>query len=87
MWRVPRPLIPSYGTPVVAHLAGRDQLLISGAERIVAYDPADGKEIWSYRWGASRSANSMVFGADCVYASTTWRDNQILCVRATAWAM
>jgi predicted Zn finger-like uncharacterized protein len=82
VWRVPRPLVPSYGTPVVAHVAGRDQLLTSGAERIVAYDPADGKEIWAYRWGASRSANSMVCGPNCVYASTTWRENQIVCVRA-----
>lgn len=82
VWRVPRPLIPSYGTPVVARLAGRDQLLLSGAERIVAYDPANGKEFWSCRWGAFRSANSMVCGPDCVYASTTWPDNQIVCIRA-----
>jgi outer membrane protein assembly factor BamB len=82
VWRAPRPLIPSYGTPVVARLAGRDQLLISGAERVVAYDPANGKEIWSFQWGASRSANSMVCGPDCVYASTTWREHQILCIRA-----
>jgi outer membrane protein assembly factor BamB len=82
VWRVPRPLEASYGTPVVARLAGRDQLLISGSERVVAYDPTSGKEIWSFRWGASRSANSMVCGPDCVYASTTWRDHQLLCIRA-----
>ena len=81
VWRVPRPLMPSYGTPVVAHLAGRDQLLLSGAEKIVAYDPATGKELWFCRWGAFRSANSIVVGPDCVYASTTWPDNQIICVR------
>jgi len=81
-WRVQRPLVPSYGTPVVARLAGRDQLLLSGAERIVAYDPTTGKELWFCRWGAFRSANSMVCGPDCVYASTTWPDNQIVCVRA-----
>ncbi len=82
VWRVPRPLMASYGTPVVAHLAGRDQLLLSGAQRIVAYDPATGKELWFFSWGAFRSANSMVCGPDCVYASTTWPDNQIVCVRA-----
>lgn len=82
VWRVPRPLMASYGTPVVAHVAGRDQLLLSGAQRIGAYDPANGKELWFYRWGAFRSANSMVCGPDRVYASTTWPDNQIVCVRA-----
>jgi outer membrane protein assembly factor BamB len=82
VWRVPRPLTASYGTPVVARLAGRDQVLIGGAERIVAYDPGGGQEIWSFRWGAARSANSMVCGPDVVYASTTARENQILCIRA-----
>ncbi len=81
-WRVGRPLAPSYGTPVVARLAGRDQLLLSGAERITAYDPADGKELWFCRWSALRSANSVVCGADCVYASTTWPKAEVVCVRA-----
>src|SRR5205807_625995 len=38
VWRVSRPAAPSYGTPVVARLAGRDQLLLGGAGRITAYD-------------------------------------------------
>jgi outer membrane protein assembly factor BamB len=81
-WRVSRPLVPSYGTPVVAHLAGRDQLLLSGAERIVGHDPGTGKELWFYRWSALRTANSMACGPDCVFASAAWRENQIVCVRA-----
>jgi len=82
VWRVPRPLMPSYGSPVVARLAGRDQLLLSGAERIVAYDPATGKELWFFRWSALRSANSMACGPDCVYATATWPDQQVVCLRA-----
>ncbi len=82
IWRVPRPLAPSYGTPVVARLAGRDQLLLCGAGRITAYEPASGKELWFYRWSAHRSANSVVASADCVFASTSWPEAQIVCVRA-----
>jgi outer membrane protein assembly factor BamB len=81
-WRVPRPLAPSYGTPVVARLAGRDQLLISGAERIVSYDPANGQEIWSCRWSGYRSASAVVCGDDRVYASTNWPREEVVCVRA-----
>ncbi len=82
VWRVNRPLAPSYGTPLVASLAGRDQLVLSGAERIVSYNPATGEELWSCRWSGYRSANSVVCGGDCVYASTTWPHGEIVCVRA-----
>jgi outer membrane protein assembly factor BamB len=82
VWRVPRPLAPSYGSPVVAHLAGRDQLLMSGAERVVAYDPATGKELWFCRWSGYRSASSVVCGDNRVFASTNWPRDEIVCVRA-----
>jgi outer membrane protein assembly factor BamB len=82
VWRVSRPTAPSYGTPVVARLAGRDQLLLSGAGGITAFDPATGKELWSCRWPAPRSASSPAWGNDCVYASTTWPEAETLCVRA-----
>jgi outer membrane protein assembly factor BamB len=81
-WRVRRPLAPNYGTPVVARLAGRDQLLLSGQGAITSYDPATGRELWFCRWSAERSGQSVAFGGDCVYASATWRRAEIVCVRA-----
>jgi outer membrane protein assembly factor BamB len=82
IWRVRRPRAPSYGTPVVARIAGRDQLLLSGAERISAYEPATGRELWSCRWSARRSADSVVCSSDCVFASATFPEAEVLCVRA-----
>jgi outer membrane protein assembly factor BamB/DNA-directed RNA polymerase subunit RPC12/RpoP len=82
VWRVPRPLSPSYGTPIVARLAGRDQLLISGAERIASYDPATGKERWFCRWSGFRSASAVVWGDNRVCASTHWPRGEVVCVRA-----
>lgn len=82
VWRVSRPAVASYGSPVVARLAGRDQLLLGGAGRINAYDPATGKDLWFCRWSASRAAGSVAWGGDCVYASVTWRVPEVVCVRA-----
>ena len=36
----------SYSTPIVANVDGHDQIVLSGAEHLNAYDPATGKEIW-----------------------------------------
>lgn len=39
--------IGSWSTPVVAKIEGRDQVLVSLPHHVQAYDPADGKVLWS----------------------------------------
>jgi outer membrane protein assembly factor BamB len=82
VWRASRTSVPSYATPVVARLAGRDQLLLGGAGRVTSYDPATGKELWFCTWSGERAASSVTYGGDCVFASVTWRQAEIVCIRA-----
>jgi outer membrane protein assembly factor BamB len=82
IWLVRRPREFSYGTPIVATVAGRAQLLLSGAKQITSYDPATGKERWHCDWPAGRTAGTVAFDRDRVYASTTIPQQEILCVRA-----
>lgn len=81
-WRVRRPQGDSYGIPVVANVAGRVQLFIAGEERICAYDPATGKELWHCHWSAARTGGSVAWNDDCVFASATYPEPQVVCVRA-----
>jgi outer membrane protein assembly factor BamB len=82
VWRVGRPRLHSYGTPVVGTVAGRPQLVLGGAEKVTSYDPATGEELWSSRWPAKRSAGSIALAPDRIFASTTTFDPEIVCVRA-----
>ena len=47
-WKAPRrqPADQAYTTPLVISAGGRDQVVSVGAYRAVAYDPANGREIW-----------------------------------------
>jgi outer membrane protein assembly factor BamB len=36
----------AYGTPIVVHFDGKDQLISPAARRVVSYDPLTGTEIW-----------------------------------------
>jgi len=36
----------AYTTPVPFHVAGRDQILLTGADYVTAHDPATGEELW-----------------------------------------
>ena len=40
----------SYVTPELTTVAGREVVLAVNESRVVAYDPADGKELWGFEW-------------------------------------
>ena len=46
VWKQDRPVQASWATPVVVERDGGKQLLTSGYEYVISYDPADGTELW-----------------------------------------
>lgn len=82
IWRILRPAGDSYGTPIVARIAGREQLVLPGRRGVTAYNPADGAMLWTCRWTADRPVGSVAFDEDCVYASIRYPNEQIVCIRA-----
>ncbi|MCR9232622.1 MAG: PQQ-like beta-propeller repeat protein [bacterium] len=68
-WRVARPAVSTYSSPIVAHVGGRDQLLISGCDRVASYDPATGKENWSTPCLAEATCGTIVTADDKIFAS------------------
>lgn len=45
-WKVPRDVSCSWASPIVAEAAGRMQLVTAASPWAIAYDPADGSELW-----------------------------------------
>ncbi len=82
VWRKRRFQSDSYGTPVIAQIGGRDQLLLSGQGEIISYDPASGRPWWNCSGISSITANTMVWHDDLVLGSTGYPDNVLMCVRA-----
>lgn len=82
VWRTPRPKNISYSTPVVAHLAGRDQLLISGADQVCSYDPNDGKLLWSAPGTAAATCGTIVWDGDIVFASGGYPKSETVAIKA-----
>lgn len=61
-----------YGTPFVATLAGRRQILAFNNHRITVHDAADGNVLWEYPWGIGypHVAVPVVVGPDRVVFSS-----------------
>lgn len=47
VWKADRPPGVSWSTPALARVGGREAALVSGGERVDAYDAADGSLLWS----------------------------------------
>lgn len=82
VWRTARKKGGSYGTPVVANVAGKTQLLLSGRTSVDSYDPETGKLIWTCNGPADVIANTVGFDDNHVYASGGYPQKEILCIRA-----
>ena len=69
VWHRQRPNSSTFSSPVVAHVAGRDQILISGAVLVAAYDPDNGDELWSCPGTADSTCGTIVWDDRRVFAS------------------
>lgn len=81
VWRTPRRRFISFSTPVVARVARREQLLISGADQVASYDPRNGKPLWSVNGTTNATCGTVVWNNDAVYASGGYPNRQTIAVR------
>lgn len=82
MWRTARPSSISFSSPVVGHVAGRDQLLISGIDQVCSYDPATGKQLWVTPGTTLATCGTMVWEGDIVVASGGFPKAETIAIRA-----
>jgi outer membrane protein assembly factor BamB len=82
VWKVPRKNRMSFSSPIVANVAGRDQLLLSGGESIDSYDPANGQPLWSAATLAMATCGTLIWEGDLVFGSGGYPKSETACVRA-----
>lgn len=84
IWKIKRPRKTSYGTPVIAKIGGREQLLIAGGNVVNGYDPRSGEELWSGNTNWQVACGTLIWHPTrpIVYASGGYPNKQTLAVRA-----
>lgn len=81
VWRVPRSHRRSWSTPLLVRTAKRTELIASGAESVIGYDPASGKELWRAPGVVSNPIPSPVAGNDLVFVSAGSQAKRALAIR------
>ena len=69
VWEQKRPQMLNWSSPIVANVAGREQLILSGCEQIASYDPKTGKPLWSTPCLTMATCGTVVWDDDTIYAS------------------
>ena len=82
VWRRDRPEKPNYSSPVILHVAGRDQLVITGCDQIISYDPLTGATIWESEGATTECVTSTVTDGNRIFTSGGYPKNHVSAVRA-----
>ena len=69
VWRVERSTRRSWATPLIVQSGGRAELVASGAEMVIGYDPRTGKELWRAPGVQSHPIPSIVAGHGLIFAT------------------
>jgi outer membrane protein assembly factor BamB len=67
VWRQERTMRRSWATPLIVRAGDRPELVTSGAEKVIAYDPRTGKELWRANGTESHPIPSAVAGHGLVF--------------------
>ncbi len=80
-WRVSRSNDPSYGTPILATVGGRDLILVGGTGTTSAYDPQNGDIVWSVKGPAKTTANTPAVAGDMIISTGGYPQNGVLGIK------
>jgi outer membrane protein assembly factor BamB len=81
VWKTPRNNHASWATPVLVKTAKRTELIVSGSETIVSYDPATGHEFWTCKGVESHAIPTPVVSGDIAVFSAGSQAKRAMAIR------
>jgi outer membrane protein assembly factor BamB len=81
VWRADRTNRRSWATPIIVQAGGRQELIASGAEAVIAYDPATGRELWRTDGTRSHPIPSVVTTHGLLFATAGSQAKVALAIR------
>lgn len=90
VWSVSRPKEDNYTSPIVHHLGGKDQLLVSGCKLVSSFNPKSGKKLWEIEGSTIECVTSIVTDGERIFVSGGWPRQHVQAIFAdgsgkTAW--
>lgn len=80
-WKMERPGQMAYSTPLVIRVGGKDLLISTSGEQVVAYNPSNGEVAWKVRHDGYSLVPRPVFGHGLVYVCTGYDTPLLYAIR------
>lgn len=82
VWQRERPTLPNYPSPIILNVAGKDQIIMVGCDKVVSYDPLTGKTNWETEGATTECVTSTVTDGKLVYTSGGYPKNHMSAIAA-----
>lgn len=82
LWQQELPKMLVWSSPIVGNVAGRDQLLLSGFEKMSAFDPKNGQLLWSTPCLTVATCGTAVWEGNVTFASGGYPKAETVAVKA-----
>lgn len=82
LWTQSRPQLPNYPSPIVARVAGKEQLILAGCKLMSSYEPLSGKPLWSVDATTEECVGSVVVDGQLAFASGGYPKSETVAVKA-----
>jgi outer membrane protein assembly factor BamB len=90
VWKVERPSLPNYASPIILKVDGRDQLFFIGCKLVTSLDPLTGKKLWETAGSTEECVTSTVTDGLRIVSSGGYPKGHVAAILAdgsakTAW--
>ena len=82
VWSRERPKLPNYPSPILLHVAGKDQLILTGCDLISSFEPLTGKTLWETGGATTECVTSTVTDGKRVFSSGGYPKNHMSAILA-----
>ncbi|NNE90524.1 MAG: PQQ-binding-like beta-propeller repeat protein [Verrucomicrobiales bacterium] len=82
VWKADRAKEPNYPSPVVLNAAGKDQLFLTGTNKVTSYDPLTGKVNWEIDGATTECVTTTVTDGERIYSSGGYPKNHVAAIEA-----
>jgi outer membrane protein assembly factor BamB len=82
IWKTPRPnRTRSYCAPIIRHIDGRNQMILSGSKCVASYDPDTGTQHWIIDGPTEQYVASLVYNGEMLFMTCGYPDHFIQAIR------
>ncbi len=82
VWTRERAAQPNYSSPVILHVAGKDQVIMTGCDKVTSFDPMTGKTLWEIDGATTECVTSTVTDGTRVFSSGGYPRNHMSAIAA-----